>query len=132
MTHRTSNRHSCRQRKRHFFLAAQLGYVTIAPSARVNPRGGNVRGTMANSLSAKKRIRQNVKHRLSNKSVKSEIKTLTKNLLDSIEAKDEESAQKLYAEIVSKMDKAGRKHIYHRRTVARKKSQLAGRLKAAF
>jgi len=79
---------------------------------------------MPNSPSAEKRLRQNADRRLHNRSVKSELKTLTKKLLAFVEAGDRESAGKLYPTVVSKMDKAGRRRIYHPNTIARKKSAL--------
>ncbi len=80
---------------------------------------------MANCASAKKRIRQNETHRIQNKGIKSEIKTLTKKLEESIEKKDVDGAKSLYPLVISKMDKAGRKRIYHPNMISRKKSQLA-------
>ena len=79
---------------------------------------------MANNPQARKRIRQNAKHRLWNKSVKSEIRTLTKKLIGSIESREKEQAQELFPRVIATMDKAGRKHIYHANTIARKKAQL--------
>ncbi|MBN1441887.1 MAG: 30S ribosomal protein S20 [Planctomycetes bacterium] len=79
---------------------------------------------MANSASANKRIRQNETHRLRNKSVVSEIKTLTKKFVASVEKGEAEAARALYPVVISKMDRAGRRCIYHRNTVARKKSAL--------
>jgi len=79
---------------------------------------------MANSLQAKKRIRQNTTHRLRNMSTKSELKTLTKKLLGYVAAKDKEAAQPLFLALISKMDKAGSRNVYHRNTIAHKKSQL--------
>ena len=79
---------------------------------------------MANSPSANKRIRQNEQRRLRNKSVVSEIKTLTKKFTASVQKGEAEAARALYPVVIAKMDKAGRRHIYHRNTVARKKSAL--------
>ena len=79
---------------------------------------------MAHSLQAKKRIRQNERRRLDNKSVKSELKTLTKKFQSFIESSQADEAKELYPVLISKMDKASRKHIFHRNTIARKKSAL--------
>ena len=79
---------------------------------------------MAQSLQAKKRIRQNEKQRLRSKSVKTEIKTLTKKLLALVDKKDREAASGLLPTIISKMDKAARKRVYHPNTIARKKSKI--------
>ncbi len=85
---------------------------------------------MAHSAQAKKRIRQNEVRRLRNKSAKSEIKTLTKRLEGLIESSGsddgaKDAARELLPTLVSKLDKAGRRNVYHRNTVARKKSQIA-------
>lgn len=80
---------------------------------------------MAHSLQAKKRIRQNEKARIHNKSMKNEIKTLTKTLRSKVEEKDLEGAQTLLKRVASKLDKAAKNHLYHRNTVARQKSSNA-------
>jgi small subunit ribosomal protein S20 len=80
---------------------------------------------MAHSAQARKRIRQNANRRLRNKSVQSEIKTLTKRFAALVEARDKEGAATLFRALVSKMDKAARRRIYHRNTIARKKSSAA-------
>lgn len=79
---------------------------------------------MPNCASAKKRLRQNERSRLRNKSVKSEIKTLTKKLLLQVENGEADEARQLLPIIVSKMDKAARRAIYHQNTIARKKASL--------
>ncbi len=79
---------------------------------------------MAHSAQAKKRIRQNEVRRLRNKSAKSEIKTLTKKLEGLVETSEKDAAMDLLPKLVSKLDKAGRRNVYHRNTVARKKSQI--------
>ncbi len=83
---------------------------------------------MPHSAQAKKRLRQSAKLNLHNRGVKNEIKTLTKKLLAHIEAGEKDAAQAIYPALISKMDKAARRHIYHTNTVARKKSQVTRRL----
>jgi small subunit ribosomal protein S20 len=80
---------------------------------------------MAHSLQASKRIRQNEKARIRNKSMKNEIKTLTKTLRDKVEAKDLDGAEALLGKVASKLDKAAKNNIYHRNTVARHKASNA-------
>jgi small subunit ribosomal protein S20 len=80
---------------------------------------------MPQSRQARKRVRQNEKLNLRNRSVKNEIKTLTKKLLEYVAAGNREAAQALAPTLVSKMDKAARRRIYHPNNVARKKSALA-------
>ena len=80
---------------------------------------------MAHSKQAKKRMRQNEQRRIRNKSVRSEIKTLTKSLVEKVQAKDAEAAQALLRKVTSKLDKAAKTNIYHRNSVARRKSKIA-------
>ncbi len=60
-----------------------------------------------------------------NKSRKSEIKTLTKKLLELAGGKDVEGAKKLLPQLVSKLDKAAKLKTYHKNKVARQKSKAA-------
>jgi len=78
---------------------------------------------MAHSLSAKKRIRQNEKARLANRSAKREIKTLAKKLAEFVDEKSVDEAKALFPTLISRLDKAAKRHIYHKNTIARQKSQ---------
>lgn len=80
---------------------------------------------MAHSKQAKKRIRQNEKNRIRNKSVRSEIKTLTKAFSEKVKAEDTEGARALLSKVTSKLDKAAKTRVYHKNAVARRKSKLA-------
>ncbi len=82
---------------------------------------------MANHKSAIKRIRQDRKKRLRNKSYKSFIKTMTKKFL---REEDPEKKEKLLNELYSVLDRAVTKGILHRNTVARRKRKAALLLKA--
>lgn len=80
---------------------------------------------MPHSKQALKRVRQSEKRRIRNKSVRSEIKTLTKALSSRVAQKDLEGAQALLRKLASKLDKAARKNIYHKNAAARRKSKAA-------
>lgn len=80
---------------------------------------------MAHSQQARKRVRQSEKRRVRNKSVKNEIRTLTKTLREKVSAKDLEGATALLRKVTSKLDKAAKNHIYHRNSAARRKSAIA-------
>ena len=80
---------------------------------------------MAHSAQARKRIRQNEKRRLWNQSRKSEIKTLTKRLTQHVEGREVEAARTLLPKLISKLDKAVKSNLFHKNTVARKKSKAA-------
>lgn len=91
---------------------------------------------MANSKSALKRIRINERNRLENRFYKSSYRTLTKKFLIQLEnykiSKDPDDkiqAQILLSLVYSLIDKSCKKNIIHKNTAARKKSQLALKLK---
>jgi len=80
---------------------------------------------LANHKSAEKRARQNTKRRLRNKSVKTRIKHVTKDVnLAAGEASKEAALGKLAA-AQSAIDKAAKKGVIHKRTAARKISRLS-------
>lgn len=83
---------------------------------------------MPNNASSEKRRRQNEKRNLKNRSVKSEIKTLTKKLMTAVEKKDRESAATVLRTTQAKLDKAAKVGVMHRNTVARRKSLLMRKL----
>jgi len=80
---------------------------------------------LANHKSAIKRTRQNELRRLRNKSVKSRIKTIVKDVRSS--SSEEKSGADMSAKISavqSAFDKASKKGVIHKRTAARKISRL--------
>lgn len=85
---------------------------------------------MANSLQAKKRIRQNEKSRLRNKSAKSEIRTLTKKFYSLIENQDRVGAEAVFSDLSSRLDKAAKNNLFHKNNVARQKSAISKSLGA--
>lgn len=86
---------------------------------------------MANSISSRKRIRQNEERRLRNRSRKSMVKSETRNFLNLIHKGDLPEAQEALAGVQKKLDQVGAKGTLHRNTVARRKSRLARRLNDA-
>ena len=85
---------------------------------------------MAHSLSAKKRVRQNAKGRTTNRSRKSMVKTQIKHFEDALQSGDVEAAGEQYRLTVRKLDKTAATSTMHKKTAARKKSQLAKKLNA--
>jgi len=83
---------------------------------------------VAHSLSAKKRIRQNAKHRTLNRARKSVLKTSTKRFLTVIDDSNIEKAQAEYKLLVKKLDQAASTSTMHKNTASRIKSRLAKRL----
>lgn len=91
---------------------------------------------MANSKSALKRIRIAKRNRLQNKFYKSSVRTLIKMFFKRLEEykisgdpADKVKAQIILSSLYSLIDKGSKKNIFHKNTAARKKSQLALKLK---
>ncbi len=77
---------------------------------------------MANSKSAKKRVRQSRRRHEQNRQQRSRLKTAIKNVEN---APDGETATEAFRKASALLDRAGRKNLMHRNKAARKKSQLA-------
>ncbi|MEK7486598.1 MAG: 30S ribosomal protein S20 [Planctomycetota bacterium] len=82
---------------------------------------------MAWSNQARKRIRQNEKRRIANRSLKSSIKTHMKNATMAFQdaAVSRQDAEKQLSIINANLDKAARHHIIHRNKAARLKSKMS-------
>ena len=85
---------------------------------------------MAHSLSAKKRVRQNVRRKTLNKSRRSQVKTQVKRFEAVLDEGNVATAEELFQATVKKLDKAGTTSTMHKKTAARKKSRLARKLNA--
>ena len=79
---------------------------------------------MANHKSAKKRIRQTARRSLITKQVRSRLKTLEKQLHQSIQAKDKDAALKQLTVFYQAIDQSAKKGIHHKNKASRKKSQM--------
>ena len=79
---------------------------------------------MANIKSAKKRILVNRTKAARNKSIRSEVKTVTKKVEAAVAANDKELATANLRAAISEISKAQSKGIYHKNTAARKISRL--------
>lgn len=80
---------------------------------------------MPNTKTAKKALKQNNKRRLVNRSQRSTLKTLIKNLR-ALTAEGKVDEAKTALRLVSKrLDEAGAKHLFHPNKSARLKSRLA-------
>ena len=82
---------------------------------------------MANIKSQKKRIGTNELARQRNASMRSRMRTLIKNALSAIEAKDAEKTAPTVKAALSAIDRAVTKGVIHRNAAARKKSMLQTR-----
>ncbi len=83
---------------------------------------------MANSASAKKRIRQNEKRRKRNKRVRSLVRTAINKFEAALEAGDVEAAEEAFRGVESTLDRAVIKGVWPRNRASRKTSRLAARL----
>lgn len=85
---------------------------------------------MAHSLSAKKRVRQNLKRRARNRARKEVIKNQTKGFLSALTSGDVAKADAELRLVAKRLDKVAAKGTIHKNTAARKRSRLAKRLNA--
>ncbi len=83
---------------------------------------------MPNNAAAEKRMRQEQKRRLHNRSIKSQVKTqVTKARQAIASGADAEAAVRA---AVSELDRAAKKGVIHRNNAARRKSRLMKQLTA--
>ena len=85
---------------------------------------------MANTSSALKRIRQNERRRLRNRTVRSKVRTAVKTARTALGTAGTQSREAAL-EAIRALDKAVTKGVIHRNTAARKKSALARGLSAS-
>ena len=86
---------------------------------------------MAHSLSAKKRVRQNLKHRARNRARKADVRSQVKTFITTLGAGDMKKAEEALAKAVAVMDKVAVKGTIHKNAASRKRSRLTRRLNAA-
>ena len=80
---------------------------------------------MANSKSAKKRIKVTAKKTLRNKMIKTRVKNAIKKVLAAVSLKDNATANTAYVGATREIDKAASKGVFHKNNASRKKSRLA-------
>ena len=79
---------------------------------------------MANIKSAKKRILVTEKRTARNKSIRSEVKTVTKKVEAAVAANDKEAAKAALTVAISTIESASSKGVYHKNNAGRKVSRL--------
>lgn len=84
---------------------------------------------MANTASARKRIRQTRKRTLQNHAQKSRMRTFVKKVEAAIAGGDRADAVAALRAAQPEMQRAAGKGVVHRNTVARKLSRLSSRIK---
>ena len=86
---------------------------------------------MPNHKSAEKRVRQNEKRRLINRSHKSKVRTYIKRLRAALDSGKGEDVQTVLPEVISVIDKSVQKGVMHKNAAARYKSRLTVRANQA-
>jgi small subunit ribosomal protein S20 len=80
---------------------------------------------VANHPSALKRHRQSEKRRIRNRSVKSKLKNLVRQVRASVGTNDRDATAKTFATAARALDKAVSKGVLHRNNASRRISRLA-------
>ena len=85
---------------------------------------------MANTASARKRIRQNERRTARNQARMSRMRTFIKKVEQAIAGGNKQAAAEAFRTAQPEMQRAAGKGVTHPNTVARKLSRLAARIKA--
>ena len=85
---------------------------------------------MANSAQAKKRARQNDKHRAHNASLRTQLRTAVKKVQKAVAAGDQPAAMKQMQASQSVIDRIADKRIVHKNLASRVKCNLVRAVKA--
>ena len=84
---------------------------------------------MPNIKSAKKRLKQSIKRRDRNRSVKASLRTILKKADAALKSSDKDLAATAVKEACRKLDKTSQKGVIHDNVASRKKSRLMLKLK---
>ena len=85
---------------------------------------------MPNIKSSERSVKTDAERRARNIAAKSTIKTVSRKVVESVEAGKAEEAKALLTKASSTIDKAAAKGVLHKNAAARKKSRLARKLNA--
>jgi len=88
--------------------------------------GSNI---MANNSSARKRVRQNERHRQNNIAQKNRMRTAVKKVILAVSAGNAQEATNLYKIAQPLIDSLARKGIIHKNKAANQKKKLSRRIK---
>jgi len=83
---------------------------------------------MPNTKSAERRMRNSVRKKLHNRSIKSRLKTLERAYTDALTTGKKEDASTAYSKLTSAFDKAAKSGVIHKSKANRRKSRLAVKL----
>ena len=84
---------------------------------------------MANTASARKRIRQTAKRTARNQARKSRMRTFVRKVEEAIASGDQSQASAALRDAQPEMQRAAGKGVIHKNTIARKLSRLSARIK---
>ena len=79
---------------------------------------------MANTSSARKRVRQNERHKENNMALKSRMRTSVKKVIKAIDEKNANEATELFKKAQPLIDSLARKGIIHKNKAANQKRKL--------
>ncbi len=79
---------------------------------------------MANKLSSRKRVRQNERRRLHNRSIRSGMRTAVRKVNDAIREHDTEALDTALPAAQSRLGKAAKRKVIKKNNLARKQSRL--------
>ncbi|MBV1797511.1 30S ribosomal protein S20 [Siccirubricoccus sp. G192] len=85
---------------------------------------------MANTASARKRIRQTEKRTIRNRARKSRVRTFLRKVEQAITGGDKGLAQDALRAAQPELQRAATKGVFHKNTISRKISRLSSRIKA--
>ena len=85
---------------------------------------------MANTASARKRIRQTEKRTIRNRARKSRVRTFLRKVEQAIAGGDHDAAREALRAAQPELQRAATKGVMHRNMVSRKMSRLSARVKA--
>ncbi len=83
---------------------------------------------MPQSLSAKKRLRQNIKRRSRNRGRKKSVRQAVREFNDAVAAGDAEKASQHLRQCYRQLDEVAQKGTIHKNAAARKKARLTKKL----
>jgi small subunit ribosomal protein S20 len=81
--------------------------------------------------SAKKQLRQSIKHRVLNRSRKAALKRVTKEIRAHLATDDKAGASSLLPRLAKAADKAAKRHVIHKNKASRIKSRWMKKVRSA-
>jgi small subunit ribosomal protein S20 len=102
----------------------------IRPARSTCAGSAHARDLMANTDSARKRIRQNIVRSARNQARRSRMRTFVKKVEAAIAGGDREAANAALRDAQPEMQRAAGKGVIHKNTISRKLSRMTARIKS--